>query len=173
MSEGVRFRHVCVPFGLIWEVNWDVFFFFFPTTKVWKKTLFVFSCSKRKSDEVDGVSKKQKKEEEAEKKKLEEQLKVPFLFILFVLCFLEYVLRLDIICFYVSTESEPADLGNQGQAQKVLFDQRHEGAANSKWPERSLRRVQCKRNSPPFFLLLITTVLSIKESFKKPRSVLF
>lgn len=37
----------------------------------------VCPCRKRKTDEVDGVSKKQKKEEEDEKKKLEEQLKVP------------------------------------------------------------------------------------------------
>lgn len=32
--------------------------------------------SKRKGDEVDGLTKKQKKEEEEEEKKLEEQLKV-------------------------------------------------------------------------------------------------
>lgn len=48
------------------------------TEKKVLKKCYVFPHRKRKTDAVDGASKKQKTEEDDEKKKLEEQLKVLF-----------------------------------------------------------------------------------------------
>lgn len=54
-------------------------------------------------------------------------------------------------CFFrAPVEPKPADLGNQGQAEEVLFNQRYERAADCKWPGGSLWRVQCKRASSYF-----------------------
>lgn len=119
---------------------------------------------------MDGLSKKQKKEEEDEKKKLEEQLKVPFLYTVcpfLHIMFRDRVLNISpcALSFHLSTESKPADLGTQGQAEEVLLNQRHEGAADCKWPGGALRRVQCKRTLSHF--ILFQTVKLQETTVKK------
>lgn len=74
---------------------------------------------------MDGVSKKVKKEQEDEKKKLEEQLKVLSVLLRtpFLLFFVFSPLYLfDVFLFCVSKEPKSANLGNQGQAEEILFN---------------------------------------------------
>lgn len=85
-------------------------------------------CRKRKAEEVDGVSKKIKKEEEDERKKLEEQLKVLFFFFFKILLMfgdhivnLLFILGVCLFCCFASAEPKSAHMGNQGQAEEVLF----------------------------------------------------
>lgn len=48
-----------------------------------------------------------------------------------------------LLSFYFCASAEPksADLGNQGQTEEVLFNQRHEGAVDCKQPGGSLWRI--------------------------------